>query len=921
MSHSRRRRPVIRFLLVTAIVCLLLSARAGAQTAPAADDISGLLDRLQQIIVGHQGEKYLDLLYPTSDRARARDFAEGFDPDASRVVVRERDRRPLSGATAGDGYRLMIEVFTEAGARGRIDTWRMDVRRLPRTSTGPDRDPNAPAADWRILTQEVLTSVDNLQRLTLNRSKQYAARNLTVLSEDFQLTLTDGSVFVAEGAGGVTALVLLGRGDMSFKPSTATERGQLKIFCGAPTLATRFDAAFVRLNPQEFDDRVSRSALQEAPINPRELKRAQEVFREQSVKSFGLDLGDLSRDSWSIEPSLGDFIAEVQTRKFATLTYARSGGEYEDITLFDREHQRNISVYASQQKLASRGRFYSDDDHADYDVLDYNVDTRFFPDRNWIQGQTRLRIRVRSYALATLPLKLADSLTVHSIVSEELGRLLNLRIRNQNSIVVNLPTAIAQGKELTLTLTYSGILKSQTPDREALGQSQREEDNRPGLSAEPSYLYSNRSYWYPQASVTDYATATLRLTVPADYSCVASGELVPGSPVTVGTRTKAVDDATKVYLFQATQPLRYLAAVVSRFVRVNATVLSLPARSTQGEPTSGGGDQTAPQTGTPPIARVQLAIEANPRQQGRGPALSERAGDIMGYYTSVVGDCPYASFTVALIENDLPGGHSPAYFAALNQPLPATPLLWRNDPAAFSGYPEFFLAHEVAHQWWGQAVGWKNFHEQWLSEGFAQYFAALYAQHHRGDDVFAGIIRQFRRWALDESDEGPIYLGYRLGHVKNDGRIFRALVYNKGAAVLHMLRRLIGDEAFFNGLRRFYSTWRFQKAGTDDLRKAFEAESDRSLERFFERWIYENGMPRARFSHRVDGTDLVVRFEQLGDVFDYPVTVTIAYTDRPSSDAVVKVDQQVAETRIPLAGNVRSVTVNRDEATLASFVR
>ena len=79
---------------------------------------------------------------------------------------------------------------------------------------------------------------------------------------------------------------------------------------------------------------------------------------------------------------------------------------------------------------------------------------------------------------------------------------------------------------------------------------------------------------------------------------------------------------------------------------------------------------------------------------------------------------------------------------------------------------------------------------------------------------------------------------------ENDGRVFRALVYNKGAVVLHMLRRLVGDEAFFRGLRRFYAESRFTKAGTDDFRAAMEAESGRSLERFFERWIYGSTLPQ-----------------------------------------------------------------------------
>src|SRR5947207_4317201 len=200
---------------------------------------------------------------------------------------------------------------------------------------------------------------------------------------------------------------------------------------------------------------------------------------------------------------------------------------------------------------------------------------------------------------------------------------------------------------------------------------------------------------------------------------------------------------------------------------------------------------------------MRLSVATNPWQVSQGHDLAARAPDIAPFYESILGDYPYDSFTVALVENDLPGGHSPAYFAALNQQLPTSALVWRNDPAAFTGYNDFFIAHELAHQWWGQAVGWQNYHEQWLSEGFAQYFAALYAQHQKGDELFASVMRQMRKWAVEQSDQGPVSLGYRLGHVRNQSRVFRALVYNKGAVVLHMLRRLMGDEAFFRGVRRY----------------------------------------------------------------------------------------------------------------------
>ena len=101
-------------------------------------------------------------------------------------------------------------------------------------------------------------------------------------------------------------------------------------------------------------------------------------------------------------------------------------------------------------------------------------------------------------------------------------------------------------------------------------------------------------------------------------------------------------------------------------------------------------------------------------------------------------------------------------------------------------------------------------------------------------------MRQMRRWAMNESDQGPISLGYRLGHIKSDGRIYRALVYNKSASVLHMLRRLIGDDAFFAGLRRFYAASRFRKVGTDEFKAADRNRRRplaRSLLRSVDPWI------------------------------------------------------------------------------------
>jgi hypothetical protein len=905
-------KPAILLSLLVASTVVAAQPPAGQ----AADDLSiaTFLQAVEASIGTRDAAAWEALLSPNANHEAARDFFAGIVPDGvTRAVARERDRQPLLGALPGEGYRLVADVFTEIGRRGRITTWRIDIRR-PRDSE--ERQP------WRIIDQEVLSSVEGLHRLGLASDKHYLANDLRLASVDLELELPRGEVFVAETTEGATALVLLGNGTMRFTPAPAQERGQVRLFAGSDHIDTPFTAAFVRVNPSEFESIAPQLTLAERPADSRTLRRAQAIFDEEVGRSFSLDLSDLSRDNWSLLPQIGDFLAEVRTRRYDTLTFARSFGEAEDVSLFHRGRKRNIAAYASEMKLSSRGRFYNEDDLVEYDVLDYTIDAAFSPEREWLDGRARVRIRVKSYALAALTLRLAEEFTVQSISSDEFGRLMFLRVRNQNSVVVNLPAPVARDLELTLNVQYAGRSQSQAIDQEALaiaaqggvGSAQRIDD-LPFIPPEPNWLFSNRAAWYPQGQVTDYATGTVRVTVPDGYGVVASGVQAIDSPTLSSDGSPA--SARLTYTFTAGDPVRYFGVVVSKFSRADAATVALEIVPPATQPAPAGGE-IAPAIGA--RNTVALTVDANRRQIDRGREIVEVAADILRLYASIVGDMPYDAVTIAMVERDRPGGHSPGYFAVLNNPLPVSPFVFRNDPAMFSNFPEFYAAHELAHQWWGQAVGWKNYHEQWLSEGFAQYFAALYAREHRGESVFRDVLRQFRRWAMDQSDQGAVYLGYRLGHIKGDSRVFRALVYNKGAAVLHMLRRLLGDEIFFRGLRRYYAENRYQKAGTEDLQRAMEAESGRDLDRFFERWIYESGLPRIRYSTATDGRELVVRFEQVGPVFDVPVTVSLQYADK-TVDEIVPVTEAVVEHRLTLAGPLRSVGINDDHAALGDFER
>jgi hypothetical protein len=798
------------------------------------------------------------------------------------------------------------------------------------------RTPVSPGAagaatpDWRIVALERLTSIDGLFRLALDPTQQFAVRNLTVSAEDLRLSVPQGSAFVAETPDGVTAVVVLGAGTMRFEPRPEAEKGQVRLFCGRDVLETPFAAVFARVNPFQFDDLFSAGSLTPRAVDPVELARAQTIFDAEVGKSFGLDLSDLSRDTWSLVPTFGDFLAEIRTRRYGTLTYARSGNEAEDITLFDRERRRNIAVYASQRKLETLGRFYDEDELADYDVLDYDIEASFLPAREWIDARARVTLQVRAFALSTLTLRLHEALAVRGVVSEAHGRVMAIRVRGQNSLLVNLPEAVPRGSLVTLRVSYAGRIPQLPPDREVLAQEPVFGPETPIIRAEPRYVFSNRSYWYPQGTVTDFATARLRLRVPSGYQSLASG-----SPSTAGSRIERSDGPGApdwvVSDFVAGQPLRYLSWLITRLAPVAEAEVTLADSGARGQaaPATNGSREAPEGPGTAPGGSgvtydgLDLAVIANPRQVGRGRTLLPQVEDILRFYAALVRDVPYPSFTLALVDNDVPGGHSPAYFALLYQPLPTTPFSWRNDPVYFDSFPQFFLAHELAHQFWGQAVGWQSYHDQWLSEGFAQYFAALYAERRGGAGALADVLRRMRRTVFDNEGEGPIWLGYRLGHIRGDSRPFRAIVYNKSAMVLHMLRRLVGDEAFFEGLRSLYWSSRFTKAGTEDVRRVFEAAAGRPLERFFERWVFGTALPRIawRWTAADEGRVVSLRFEQTGEVFELPVAVTLTYGDGTATDHLVVLDAAAVEARLPLRGPLRSVSVNGDEAALARFDR
>lgn len=156
------------------------------------------------------------------------------------------------------------------------------------------------------------------------------------------------------------------------------------------------------------------------------------------------------------------------------------------------------------------------------------------------------------------------------------------------------------------------------------------------------------------------------------------------------------------------------------------------------------------------------------------------------------------------------------------------------------------VAHEIAHQWFGDSVTESTWSDLWLSEGFADYFAGLFIQRYEGEAAFQQYMKR----------EADTYFGYEKNartpiHDTETEDLFKLLNannYQKGAWVLHMLRAELGDESFFRGVRNYYAAHKNATATSDDLRAALEKASGRDLKEFFARWIYGAGHPSYELS-------------------------------------------------------------------------
>jgi aminopeptidase N len=238
--------------------------------------------------------------------------------------------------------------------------------------------------------------------------------------------------------------------------------------------------------------------------------------------------------------------------------------------------------------------------------------------------------------------------------------------------------------------------------------------------------------------------------------------------------------------------------------------------------------------------RVATYALSNPRAVKQLAALAD---SIITFYTEFLGPFPFSEFNILEI-NSLGFGQAPPGMMFITKEA-FNPLA--EDNQYFSQGVNERFAHEIAHQYWGHVVKMPSAEEQWITESFAEYSAAIFIKASKGDATYDSIEKHWRRRALDATDAAPIPLANRVW-LANDPRmrflIRYGLLYNKGPILLAALHKQLGDEVFLTFLKSYQKSFRWKFGSTKSMAALLQYMTKKDFSPFFEANYWGTAMPK-----------------------------------------------------------------------------
>ena len=284
----------------------------------------------------------------------------------------------------------------------------------------------------------------------------------------------------------------------------------------------------------------------------------------------------------------------------------------------------------------------------------------------------------------------------------------------------------------------------------------------------------------------------------------------------------------------------------------------------------------------------------------------EHTSEIVRFFEEYLGtNYPYEKYSQVTVQDFVYGGMENSSCTTL------TLDTLHDEKAHIDFTSDYLISHELAHQWFGDLVTCSDWQHIWLNEGFATYCEALYWEASRGKDEFQYYVLQTADDYLEEAKTRytrPIVTKV----YKHPDDLFDRHTYEKGGCVLHMMRHLVGDKYFRRSLKTYLERFAKGNAETDDLRKVFELETSKSLQHFFDQWIFREGHPELIIDFHHDNHNAEIKVKQLqpGEPFEFPLELEMSFANSHKKIYTFNVWDRESVFQIPVDDEVEYFSID-----------
>lgn len=696
--------------------------------------------------------------------------------------IRLRERYAVDSLLARP--EIHLSVFMEGKERLSSELWKVHF---------------APhGADWKAERFEPLLTARLGYRFALREDEVYAFDRLTIERPAGVMHMEDGLLMPGYSSDRVGRAVLVGTGRFTFTPPDRVERQQMNRYArtDAEVYTARFDRMVLVLSPEGYENLVEGVALSRVK-GGRAFDRARALLRRVDQDYF-MDMRP-ARKRFSLAHTHPYFLqAEIDLADSDRwLVYTYSPYEAESVSLVQKSGFPRNPVISPPvvwcrfaQEPVERAKKNGMTPGPLLSLDHYDIAGSMEDDGRRVRMKTTLEITARADPLTAATFSLNpefEAFRVDDAIGD--GALFT---RQGTYITVPFRRPLQKDSTTTLTFWYDGDVFRDGGD--------------------DFFGLLNNQQWLPVHSNEDLYTFDLELRYPEKLTVATTG-------ASVASHAKG---DTRVTRWQRKRPVSSLGMTFSES-----------------------------RTRTVSVGRVDVMLSVDKdrrRAESSAARILTHIGPALDFFGGIFGPYPYEKLDVVQMPDDYTFGRA----------LPSMLMLWGlyyQDAFSLGAslhahmYTEVqhifrgFLAHELAHQWWGGSVIPRTYRDAWLSEAVATYGADMYIEREAGAEAFREMLKRHTDQALFADRHGAIDLGSRLGvH-------YQPIVYEKGAMVLHMLRRTIGDGHFMSVLSRFSREKAGKLVTTEDFETEVEEVTGREMDWFFDQWIRDTGYPVYRVYH------------------------------------------------------------------------